>query len=132
MREAIGTQKGKTNHRREFTGPRFTSKISGDAYVGIDIAKGHETSDTYGVTLTNGKDGNVVFAIYNMQYSDAWILNSDTYYNAMIAPLGNHAKCDVSLGKRDNCWGSKHNDYEGSYYKVGKIGAFGSEVYASN
>ncbi|GFF52467.1 hypothetical protein IFM61606_06423 [Aspergillus udagawae] len=102
-----------------------------DAYVGTDIAKGHETSDTYGVTLSNGKDGNVVFAIYNTQYSDAWILNSDTCYNAMIAPLGNHAKRDVSLGKRDNCWGSKHNDYEGGYYKVDKIGAFGSEVYAS-
>ena len=53
----------------------------------------------------------------------------------MLAPLGSHAvKRDGHvqlLGKRDNCYGKKHNDYEGGYYEVNDIGAFGSEVYAA-
>lgn len=52
----------------------------------------------------------------------------------MKAPLGDHVhKRDGHvqlLGKRDDCWGHKHNDYEGGYYEVNNIGAFGSEVYA--
>lgn len=52
----------------------------------------------------------------------------------MKAPLGNHvSRRDglVTLAKRDNCYGSKHSDYEGGYYKIDGIGAFGSEVYAA-
>ena len=53
----------------------------------------------------------------------------------MKGPLGSHAvKRDghVRLGKRDNCYGSKNNDYEGGYYEVDGIGAFGSEVYGTS
>lgn len=53
----------------------------------------------------------------------------------MKGPLGSHAdKRDghVPLGKRDNCYGTKHNDYEGGYYQVDGIGAFGSEVYSAS
>ncbi|KAI1135239.1 hypothetical protein F5Y05DRAFT_396045 [Hypoxylon sp. FL0543] len=35
----------------------------------------------------------------------------------------------VQLGKRDYCYGKGHNDYEGGYYHVKNIGAFGTEVY---
>ncbi|KAI1414300.1 hypothetical protein F5Y13DRAFT_188400 [Hypoxylon sp. FL1857] len=113
------------------------------AYVGTDIYKGHQTSDTYSITLTNQKDaskpgkaGQIVFAIYNTEHAGTWVVDHDTCLRAMKAPLGNHAtKRDgedyVWLGKRDYCYGTKHNDYEGGYYEISKIGAFGSEVYAS-
>ena len=48
----------------------------------------------------------------------------------MLGPLGDHAP--AGLVKRDNCWGHKHNDYEGGYYKIDGLGAFGSEVYAAS
>ena len=48
-------------------------------------------------------------------------------------PLGDHAPTGHDeLVKRDNCWGHKHNDYEGGYYKIEGLGAFGSEVYQSS
>ena len=34
--------------------------LKGSGYQGTEIMKGHETSDTYGVKLSNGKAGNVV------------------------------------------------------------------------
>ncbi|KAL9044321.1 MAG: hypothetical protein Q9214_002534 [Letrouitia sp. 1 TL-2023] len=112
------------------------------AYVGTDIFEGHETSDTYPINLTNqdddtqpGPPGNIVFAIYNTEKSGTWVVNHDTCLRAMKAPLGSHAvKRDgyVRLIKRDNCWGSDHNDYEGGYYEVSDIGAFGSEVYGAS
>ncbi|KAI1501828.1 hypothetical protein F5X99DRAFT_428071 [Biscogniauxia marginata] len=115
------------------------------AYVGTDISKDHETSDTYAISLTNqdddtqpGPPGNVVFAIYNTEREGTYVVDHDTCFRAMKAPLGSHAtkKRDgenyVWLGKRDNCYGSKHNDYEGGYYKIDGIGAFGSEVYAAS
>ncbi|XXH00591.1 hypothetical protein Hte_006939 [Hypoxylon texense] len=116
-----------------------------NAYVGTDIALGHETSDTYAVTLTNQKDasqpgpaGNVVFAIYNTERSPTYLVDHDTCLRAMKAPLGSHAVkrgADgveyVDLGRRDECYGKKHGDYEGGYWKVDGIGAFGSEVYAA-
>ena len=52
----------------------------------------------------------------------------------MQAPLGDHAAkpSDGSkLIRRDNCYGSSNNDYEGGYYKIDGVGAFGSEVYAA-
>ncbi|KAI0834149.1 hypothetical protein F5Y06DRAFT_300859 [Hypoxylon sp. FL0890] len=113
------------------------------AYVGTDIYKGHQTSDTYSITLTNQKDskktgpnGQIVFAIYNTEHAGTWVVDHETCLRAMMAPLGSHApKRDgedyVWLGKRDNCYGKKHNDYEGGYYKIDTIGAFGSEVYAA-
>ncbi|KAI1179825.1 hypothetical protein F4777DRAFT_401181 [Nemania sp. FL0916] len=115
------------------------------AYVGTDIYKGHETSDTYGISLTNQKDdsqpgpaGNIVFAIYNTEHDGSWVVDHDTCLKAMKAPLGDHApkmkrdgKEYFQLTKRDNCYGKDHNDYEGGYYKIDSIGAFGSEVYAA-
>ncbi|OTA94371.1 hypothetical protein M434DRAFT_29992 [Hypoxylon sp. CO27-5] len=113
------------------------------SYVGTDIYKGHQTSDTYSITLTNqkdskkpGSDGLIVFAIYNTEHAGTWVVEHDTCLRAMKAPLGSHAtkrdgKDYVWLGKRDNCYGTKHNDYEGGYYKIDTIGAFGSEVYAA-
>ncbi|KAI2626992.1 hypothetical protein GGS26DRAFT_592612 [Hypomontagnella submonticulosa] len=115
-----------------------------NAYEGTDIAKGHETSDTYGISLTNqdddskaGPSGNIVFAIYNTEKSSTYLVDKNTCLTAMKAPLGSHAvKRDdgeeyIRLGKRDDCWGKKHNDYEGGYWKVSDVGAFGSEVYAA-
>ncbi|KAI0379831.1 hypothetical protein F5Y04DRAFT_282307 [Hypomontagnella monticulosa] len=114
-----------------------------NAYVGTDISKGHETSDTYAISLTNqgddsqpGPSGNIVFAIYNTERSPTYVVDHDTCLRAMKAPLGSHAvKRDgveyVQLGKRDDCYGKKHHDYEGGYWKVDGIGAFGSEVYSA-
>ncbi|KAI2633333.1 hypothetical protein GGS21DRAFT_129008 [Xylaria nigripes] len=114
------------------------------AYVGTDIYKGHETSDVYAISLTNqdddskpGDDGNIVLAIYNTERSETYVIDHKTCYDAMLAPLGDHVshkrdgKEYVQLGKRDNCYGTKNHDYEGGYYKVDSIGAFGSEVYAA-
>ncbi|KAI9712985.1 MAG: hypothetical protein M1812_006733 [Candelaria pacifica] len=105
-----------------------------NAYQGTDVAKGHETSDTYPTSFSNGKSGYVVLAVYNQKQERSWTWNADTCYNAMIGPLGSHAKRDVDdlegqVVKRDNCYGKNHNDYEGGYYSVDGIGAFGSEVY---
>jgi hypothetical protein len=76
-------------------------------------------------------------AIYNTERAPTYLVDHETCLRAMKAPLGDHAvKRDanstayIRLGKRDNCWGTKNNDYEGGYYKVDGIGAFGSEVYA--
>ncbi|KAI1868477.1 uncharacterized protein JN550_006393 [Neoarthrinium moseri] len=116
-----------------------------NAYVGTDIEKGHETSDTYPIKLTNqkndkinGPDGKLTFAIYNTEKSGTYAVDYATCARAMKAPLGNHISKRgedgeeyVYLGKRDNCYGKKHKDYEGGYYKVDGIGAFGSEVYAA-
>ncbi|KAH9900214.1 hypothetical protein F4778DRAFT_792117 [Xylariomycetidae sp. FL2044] len=123
-----------------------------NAYVGTDIALDHETSDTYGITLTNqddgsqaGSAGNIVFAIYNTERSPTYVVDHDTCLRAMQAPLGSHAATPaarrtrraadgteyVELVKRDSCYGDKHDDYKGGYYKIDDIGAFGSEVYAA-
>ncbi|XXH02556.1 hypothetical protein Hte_008933 [Hypoxylon texense] len=115
-----------------------------NAYVGTDIAKSHETSDTYAISLTNqdddtkpGSPGNIVFAIYNTERDGTYVVDHDTCLSAMKAPLGNNIKRTINgeehvqLGKRDNCYGKKHKDYEGGYYKIDGIGAFGSEVYAA-
>ncbi|CAJ2506457.1 Uu.00g005870.m01.CDS01 [Anthostomella pinea] len=114
------------------------------AYVGTDIYKGHETSDTYAASLTNQDDdtqpgdaGNIVFAIYNTDREGSYVVDHDTCLRAMKGPLGSHitkrdGKDYVLFEKRDNCYGTKHNDYEGGYYKVDGIGAFGSEVYSSS
>jgi hypothetical protein len=115
---------------------------TGNAYVGTDIFKGHETSDTYPVTLSSGKTGNVVFAIYNLYQEGKYTVSHDQCFSAMQAPLGTHSKSPAKrsvidgveyfqIDKRDNCWGHKHDDYEGGYYKIDTIGAFGSEVYQS-
>jgi len=55
---------------------------------------GHQTSDTYGVTLTNQADptqpgaaGNVVFAIYNTGRDPSYVVDKDTCVRAMQAPL---------------------------------------------
>ena len=110
----------------------------------------HETSDAYPVKFSNGNYGYVVcecscntekfdlfpdccalVAIYNTAFAKEYPVDATTCYNAMVAPLGSHAKrgLDNPLAKRDNCWGSNHNDYEGGYYKVDSIGSFGSEMY---
>ncbi|KAL8794953.1 MAG: hypothetical protein Q9195_002535 [Heterodermia aff. obscurata] len=113
------------------------------------IFLGHETSDTYPVFLTNqdddtqrGPPGNIVctsspppfplvpligtqVAIYNTERAGTYLVNSETCSSAMKAPLAKH------LAKRDSCYGGDHNDYEGGYYRVDGIGAFGSEVYAA-
>ena len=51
----------------------------------------------------------------------------------MKAPLGDHisewSKENNVLSKRDCCYGASNNGYEGGYYEVNGIGAFGSEVY---
>jgi hypothetical protein len=47
----------------------------------------------------------------------------------MKGPLGSHADGQGKLRKRDNCYGEDNHDYEGGYYRVNGIGAFGSEVY---
>lgn len=124
-------------------GSRNISPRLGGAYTGTDISKGHETSDTHGISLTNQKDknavgpaGNIVFAIYNTEREGSYVVDRDSCLSAMKAPLGNRAvKRDgveyVRLGKRDECWGHKNNDYEGGYWKVDGVGAFGSEVYAA-
>ncbi|KAI0405235.1 hypothetical protein F4802DRAFT_189283 [Xylaria palmicola] len=114
------------------------------AYVGTDIYKDHETSDTFPISLTNqdddtqpGSPGNIVFAIYNTEREGSYVVDHDTCLRAMKAPLGDHATKKregreyVQLSRRDNCYGKKHNDYEGGYYKIDGIGAFGSEVYAA-
>ena len=60
-------------------------------------------------------------------------MDHDTCLRAMKGPLGDHAPTKRDeLVKRDNCWGHKHNDYEGGYYKIDGLGAFGSEVYQSS
>ncbi|KAL8950647.1 MAG: hypothetical protein Q9222_003331 [Ikaeria aurantiellina] len=113
------------------------------AYVGTDIYKDHETSDTYPITLTNQDDdtqpgpaGNIVFAIYNTLHTGSYVVDHDTCVRAMKGPLGNNAvkskRRDNLLSKRDYCYGSDHKDYEGGYYEVNGIGAFGSEVYAAS
>lgn len=57
---------------------------------------------------------------------------SDTFMNFILIASGNRYPTGVQLfGKRDNCYGTKHNDYEGGYYEFNDIGAFGSEVYAA-
>ncbi|KAI0968549.1 hypothetical protein F4678DRAFT_481785 [Xylaria arbuscula] len=113
------------------------------AYVGTDVALNHETSDEYSITLTNqkyhseaGPAGNLVFAIYNTARDPAYVVDHDTCYNAMIAPLKGHlTKRENSdelvklRARNDGCWGSKNDDYQGGYYSVNGIGAFGSEVY---
>ncbi|KAL2065864.1 hypothetical protein VTL71DRAFT_3534 [Oculimacula yallundae] len=64
------------------------------AYSGTDISKGHETSDTYPVFLTNqdsakdlGAKGNVAFAIFDTIRSPAYPIDSDTWSKAMQAPF---------------------------------------------
>ena len=47
-------------------------------------------SDTYGVTFSNCKAGNVVLAIYNLYKDGTYVINYDTYLNDMQAPLGHH------------------------------------------
>ena len=73
-------------------------------------------------------------AIYNTEHDGSWVVDHDTCLKAMQAPLGDHALTPSSekLAKRDNCYGSGHNDYEGGYYKIDGIGAFGSEMYPSD
>ncbi|KAI1366809.1 hypothetical protein F5Y08DRAFT_350703 [Xylaria arbuscula] len=108
------------------------------AYVGSEIYLDHQTSDTHPTTLTNqdddtlpGPSGNVVFAIYHTEGENTYNVDHDTCLRAMLAPLGDHvSKRDGVIGRRDNCYGTKHNDYEGGYYKIDNVGAFGSEVYA--
>ncbi|KAL8840485.1 MAG: hypothetical protein Q9176_003811 [Flavoplaca citrina] len=79
------------------------------AYAGTDIHKNHETSDTYGIDLTN--QGN------DKEKGDAV----------------NKEDCIFYMRKQSNvdslCYGSKHNDTEGGYWSVDKIGLFGSEVW---
>ena len=48
-------------------------------------------------------------------------MDYETCSRAMEAPVAEHI---------DNCWGKEHDDYEGGYYVVDGIGAFGREVYA--
>lgn len=87
------------------------------------------------MTLATNKPLSTSVAIYNTQKSDTYVVDHDTCLRAMKAPLGSHAvKRDghIQLSKRDNCYGKTHNDYEGGYYQVNGIGAFGSEVYSSS
>ena len=74
----------------------------------------------------------VTVAIYNTEREGTYVVDHDTCLRAMKGPLGNHATKRDELVKRSNCWGSKHNDYEGGYYKIDGLGAFGSEVYATS
>ncbi|KAH8664649.1 hypothetical protein BX600DRAFT_512657 [Xylariales sp. PMI_506] len=106
------------------------------AYVGTDIALNHETSDTYPITLTNqgdssqvGPPGNIVFAIYNLNRSPSYMIDYNTCYNAMLAPLNAYLDQNNQNGWGDKCYGSVNHDYEGGYESVDGIGAFGSEVY---
>ena len=75
----------------------------------------------------------VTVAIYNTDRDGTYVVDHDTCLRAMKGPLGDHApKGHDELVKRDNCFGTKHNDYEGGYYKIDGLGAFGSEVYATS
>ncbi|KAK9783887.1 putative Ecp2 effector protein domain-containing protein [Seiridium cardinale] len=117
------------------------------AYVGTDIAKGHETSDTYGVKLTKGQDANLIFAIYNTEKEGSMVVDYTTCYNAMMEPAKSGMPAGVNppvhdefkrssagstlrFAKRDGdtCYGKDNNDVEGGYYKVDGMGAFGSEI----
>ncbi|KAK8029565.1 hypothetical protein PG993_010856 [Apiospora rasikravindrae] len=139
---------GSNGHGKWIPVPQF-SKVA-DEFCKWRIRRnrhrqGHETNDTYPVTLTNRKDdkqtgpvGNIVFAIYNTEREGTYVVDHDTYLKPMKAPLGDHAaergedrEEYVYLGKRDECYGKKHGDYEGGYWKVDVIGAFGSEVYVA-
>lgn len=91
------------------------------------------------MTFSTGKKGNIVFAIYNLYRDGTYVVDHDTCLKAMQAPLGDHQvspfKRDIGgveyiqIQKRENCYGKKHHDYEGGYYKIDDIGAFGSELY---
>ena len=87
------------------------------------------------MTLTNQADptlpgaaGNVVFAIYNTARSPTYAVSQDSCTTAMLAPLVAYLNKGHKNGKGDVCYGSKNKDYEGSYYFVDGVGAFGSEV----
>ncbi|KAI1073832.1 hypothetical protein F5B20DRAFT_574517 [Whalleya microplaca] len=107
-------------------------------YVGSDIAIGYSISDTYPTKLTNGKDATVTFSVWNTQMKGTYTFDKGTCVKGMKAPLGSHwNKRDIDgvehvrISKRDNCYGTKHNDYEGGWSKVSHIGAFGSVVDAT-
>ena len=76
----------------------------------------------------------MIVAIYNTERDGTYVVNHETCLRAMKGPLGNNvSKRELDsrspLEKRDNCYGKDHRDYEGGYYKIDGIGAFGSEVY---
>ncbi|KAL8709976.1 MAG: hypothetical protein Q9220_005427 [cf. Caloplaca sp. 1 TL-2023] len=106
-------------------------------YAGTDIYKGHETSDTYPITLSNQGDDSQPGPAGIIR-TGSYIVDHDTCVRAMKGPLGNNAVKSkrgddvLLLSKRDYCYGSDHKDYEGGYYEVTTIGAFGSEVYAAS
>ena len=107
----------------------------GASYTGTDISINHQTSDTYGISLTNqdnvnvpGAAGNLIFAIYNTARSPVYVVSYETCWTAMLAPLKAYLKKGHRGGKGDKCYGPQNDDYEGGYYFIDGVGAFGSEV----
>ncbi|KAF2435072.1 hypothetical protein EJ08DRAFT_656711 [Tothia fuscella] len=105
-----------------------------DAVSGNSLPIGHETADTYAVSLTKqgelektGTDGNVIFAIYNYKYADFYNIDSASCYDAMVAPINAYKNNKKEQGNK--CFGAINSDYEGGYYYVDGVGAFGSEVH---
>ncbi|KAL9582480.1 MAG: hypothetical protein Q9212_003270 [Teloschistes hypoglaucus] len=105
----------------------LADKFCRDA-TGTDIAQYHEVSDTHGTTLTNQDDdtktgaaANVVFAIFNVLKSDStYVVDHDSCLDAMKKQTNDDS----------NCYGSKHRDTKGGYWKVDNVGYFGFEIYA--
>ncbi|KAL8951489.1 MAG: hypothetical protein Q9222_002543 [Ikaeria aurantiellina] len=90
-----------------------------------DIPLGHETSDTYEITLTNqdhpeevGKAGRVAFAIFNTKSDPTYLVTYDDCVDYMLKQSNTDSKC----------YGKKHDDTEGGYWSVDGVGLFGSEV----
>lgn len=122
-----------------FKHPTDVIDETGGSTAGTDVSERHETSDSYGVKLTNqknpsqpGDDANLVFGIYNIERDTPYLVNVDTCMSAMKAPIASHIqKRDgasyVVLGKRDTCFGSKNRDYEGGWYKEDGV-AIGTEI----
>ncbi|PGG99434.1 hypothetical protein AJ80_09358 [Polytolypa hystricis UAMH7299] len=76
------------------------------------------------------------FIMYNTKHGKPYRLDFDTCFKAMKAPLGKNAHAKrgdstlINLAKRDDCYGTKNHDYEGGWYEVNKVGAFGSVIDA--
>ena len=72
-------------------------------------------------------------AVYNILSPGTHVVDHDTCLRALQGPLSTHAVAPPPgsrIAKWGNpCWGSTNNDYEGGYYQVNNIGAFGSEIY---
>lgn len=113
-------------------------------FSGTDVTIGHETHDTLSVTLTNqgnpdapGEPGNIAFQIYNTQHEGSYVVDAKSCIEYMEAPINQSKRKRDGVEymylpeKRDGdvCYGKKNDDYEGGYWKVDGVGAFGSEVY---